>query len=171
MKKQGFIRAFNPGPRLIRWLLNVWPPYLGMGIRVTHLARDFRHVKVRMRMGILNRNYVGTHFGGSLFAMTDPFYVIMMSHLLGRDYVVWDKSSSIRFRAPGRGTVSAEIEVTQAMIDDAIVRTSQGSKFEPSYVVRVLDARGTVVAEVEKTLYIRRVSVDADNVYPLGAAQ
>ena len=171
MNKQGFIRALNPGPRLIRWMLNIWPPFLGMGIRVTHLSPDFRHAKVRLRMGILNRNYVGTHFGGSLFAMTDPFYVIMMSQLLGRGYVVWDKSASIRFRAPGRGTVSAEIEVTQAMIDDAIARTSQGDKYEPSYTARVLDASGKVVAEVEKTLYIRRVSVDVENVYPLRAAQ
>jgi acyl-coenzyme A thioesterase PaaI-like protein len=156
MSKQGFIRAFSPGPRLMRWMFNIWPPFLGMGIHVTEIAPDFRRVKVRLRMGMLNRNYVGTHFGGSLFAMTDPYYMIMMSHNLGRDYIVWDKAATIRFRAPGKGTVKAEFEVTQAMVDEAIAATARGGRFEPTYLVQVKDSAGKLVAEVEKTLHIRR---------------
>jgi len=156
MSKQGFIRAFSPGPRLMRWMFNIWPPFLGMGIHVTEIAPDFRRVKVRLRMGMLNRNYVGTHFGGSLFAMTDPYYMIMMSHNLGRDYIVWDKAAAIRFRAPGKGTVKAEFEVTQAMVDEAIAATAAGGRFEPTYRVQVKDSAGKLVAEVDKTLHIRR---------------
>ena len=107
-------------------------------------------------MGLLNRNYVGTHFGGSMFAMADPFHMVLMMHVLGSEYIVWDKAGSIRFIKPGRGTLVAEFEVTQAMVDEAIAKTADGGKFEPTYAVDLKDGQGAVVATVEKTLYIRK---------------
>jgi len=153
---QGFLSKLAFGPRGIRWLLNVWPPFRGMGVKVREIAPDFRRARVELRMGLLNRNYVGTHFGGSMFAMTDPFYMVLMMHVLGREYVVWDKAGSIRFIKPGRGTLVAEFEVTQAMVDEALAKTAGGEKFEPTYAVDLKDGEGAVVATVEKTLYIRK---------------
>ena len=77
-------------PRHLRWGMNLWPPFLGAGIRVRHIAPDWSEVRVELRQGLLNRNYVGTHYGGSLFSMTDPFYALMLMHLLGSRYLVWD---------------------------------------------------------------------------------
>jgi hypothetical protein len=68
--------------------MNLWPPFRGAGVRVRHIAPDWREAHVELKFGLLNRNYVGTHFGGSLYAMTDPFYMLMLIHLLGPDYVV-----------------------------------------------------------------------------------
>ncbi len=65
-------------------LMNVWPPFVGAGIRVRHIAPDFRSVTVDMRLRWSNRNYVGTHFGGSLYAMADPFLMVMLLHNSGR---------------------------------------------------------------------------------------
>ncbi|HYS14533.1 MAG TPA: DUF4442 domain-containing protein, partial [Burkholderiaceae bacterium] len=96
-------------PRLLRFGMNLWPPFLGAGIRVRNIAPDFREVRVDMRLGFGNRNYFGTHFGGSLYAMTDPFFVMMVHHNLPRDYMVWDKAGSIEYVAPGRGCVSATL--------------------------------------------------------------
>lgn len=84
--------------RHIRWWINLWPPFLGSGIRVTRLDRDWKAVDVEMRLLVFNRNYVGTHYGGSLYSMTDPFYMLMLIENLGREYIVWDKSACIRFR-------------------------------------------------------------------------
>lgn len=83
--------------RLLRFAMNLYPPFLGAGIRVRHIAGDFREVRVRMGLNRLNRNYVGTQFGGSLYAMTDPFFMLMLMENLGRDYVVWDKAANIEF--------------------------------------------------------------------------
>jgi acyl-coenzyme A thioesterase PaaI-like protein len=140
----------------MRWLFNLWPPFRGMGVKVREIAPDFRHATVELRMRLLNRNYVGTHFGGSMFAMTDPFYMVMMMHVLGSGYIVWDKAGSIRFLKPGRGTLTARFEITQAMVDEAIAKTADGAKFEPTYAVDLKDGEGEVVATVEKTLYIRK---------------
>ncbi len=93
---------------LRRWI-NFWPPFLGMGIRIVRIATDMKAVDVEMKLRWWNANYVGTHFGGSLFAMTDPFYMLMLMANLGRDYIVWDKTASIRYRKPGKGTSSRRI--------------------------------------------------------------
>lgn len=169
MTKQAFIRSLNPSPRAMRWMFNLWPPFIGMGIHVVEITPDFRHAKVRLRMGIFNRNYVGTHFGGSLFSMTDPFYMIMLSQILGPDYVVWDKAAAIRFRAPGRGRVTAEFDVTDAMVEDAVRKTAGGERFEPTYTVLVKDAAGKLVAEVDKTLHIRRADAPRSPARPRAA--
>ena len=99
-------RAFK---RHMRHIMNLWAPFLGAGIRVTRLQPDWRAIDVEMKMRFWNANFVGTHYGGSLYSMTDPFYMLMLIENLGRDYIVWDKSASIRFRKPGKGKMRAQL--------------------------------------------------------------
>jgi acyl-coenzyme A thioesterase PaaI-like protein len=143
----------------IRRLLNLWPPFRGAGIRVREIAPDFRTATVELRARLLNRNYVGTHFGGSLYAMTDPFFMIMMMNILGRDYIVWDKAGAVRYLKPARGTVIASFRIGEAEIEAARQATANGEKHEPRFRVDIVDAQGQVVADVEKTLYIRRKAI------------
>jgi hypothetical protein len=146
--------------RLQRFMLrsiNIWPPFLAAGIHV-RWAADMRSAEVEMRMHFWNRNYVGTHYGGSLYSMTDPFYMLMRIENLGRDYIVWDKAATIRFRRPGKGTVRAEFRLTQEQLDDIRRALTTLEKYEPLFRVEVKDREGTVVAEVEKVLHVRRKS-------------
>jgi acyl-coenzyme A thioesterase PaaI-like protein len=153
---QGYLSKFSVGPRGMRWLFRLWPPFRAMGIRVREIAPDFRRVVVELRQKTFNRNWVGTHFGGSMFAMADPFHMLMMMNVLGREYVVWDKAASIRFLKPGRGTLVARFELTQQMVDEVVARTATGEKYEPTYAVDLVNVEGETVARVEKTLHIRR---------------
>src|SRR5215468_3926802 len=104
---QGWMSRITVGAKGMRRIFNWWPPFRGAGIRVREIAPDFRSATVELRMRLLNRNYVGTHFGGSLFSMTDPFFMILMMRNLGPEYIVWDKSACVRFLKPARGTVTA----------------------------------------------------------------
>jgi acyl-coenzyme A thioesterase PaaI-like protein len=140
---------------LRRWI-NLWPPFLGAGIRIQHIANDMKAVDVEMKLRWWNANYVGTHFGGSLFAMTDAFYMLMLMHHLGDAYIVWDKTATIRYRKPGRGTVRAEFHVTDAQIEGIREKLKTESKYDFVFKVEVKDEQGIVVAEVEKLLYVRR---------------
>ncbi len=154
--KQGFMRNVKLSAGTLRLLMNLWPPFIGAGIHVERLAPDYREAVVRMRLGLLNRNYMGTHFGGSLFAMTDPFFALLVMHNLGRDYVVWDKASSIDYKLPGRGTVRARFRITPEQVEDILQATAGGQKYEPTFAVDVVNRHGEVVATVEKTIYVRR---------------
>lgn len=141
--------------RILRWALNLYPPYLGAGIRVRQISADFRRVRVKMGLGWYNRNYVRTQFGGSLYSMTDPFYMLMLMQLLGRDYIVWDKAAHIDFVSPGRGPVYAEFHIDDALIERIRQHTAGGDKYLPDLHVDVHDGQGTLVARVRKTLYVR----------------
>jgi hypothetical protein len=140
----------------VRRLINWWPPFLGAGIRVTRLDADWRAVDVEMKLRWWNRNYVGTHYGGSLYSMVDPFYMVMLIENLGREYVVWDKTASIRFRKPGRGTVRAEFRLTGEQIEEIRRALEKEEKIEREFDVDVKDESGEVIAEVKKVVHFRR---------------
>ena len=143
-------------PHTLRRWINLWPPFLGAGIRVQHIAPDMKAVDVEMKLRWWNASYVGTHFGGSLFAMTDAFYMLMVVANLGDDYIVWDKAASIRYRKPGRSAVRAEFRLSEAQLDDIREKLKTLPKYEPTFRVEVKDEQGTLIAEVEKLLYVRR---------------
>jgi acyl-coenzyme A thioesterase PaaI-like protein len=145
----------NDAAHLRRWV-NLWPPFLGAGIRVVRISPDMKSVDVEMKLRWWNANYVGTHFGGSLFAMTDAFYMLMVMANLGRDYIVWDKAATIRYRKPGRGTVRAEFRLSDAQLDDIRDKLKTLPKYEPTFAVEIKDEQGTVIAEVEKLLHVRK---------------
>jgi hypothetical protein len=142
--------------RHARWMMNLWPPFLGAGIRVRRLQPDWKAIDVEMKLGFWNSNYVGTHFGGSLYSMTDPFYMLMLIQNLGPAYIVWDKSANIRFRRPGKGKVLASFRLSDEQIEGIRQGLNTQEKMEPTFVVEVKDATGAVIAEVEKVLHVRK---------------
>jgi acyl-coenzyme A thioesterase PaaI-like protein len=141
---------------LLRRVMNAWPPYLGAGIRVRRIAGDFREIVVELPLRPYNRNYFGTHFGGSLYAMTDPFFALMVLHNLPEGYLVWDKAASIDFLAPGRSRLRATFRVAQEELDHILRMTANGDKHLHLFKVDVVDAEGLAVAKVEKIVYVRR---------------
>jgi hypothetical protein len=136
--------------------LNIYAPFLGAGIRIKRLALDWKEIDVEMKLRWWNANYVGTHYGGSLYSMTDPFFMVMLIENLGKDYIVWDKSATIRFKKPGRGTVSASFRLSDQQIQEIKQALTTEKKIERIFAVEVKDESGTVIAEVEKLLHIRR---------------
>jgi len=142
--------------RQLRQGMKWWPPFLGAGIRVRSLSDDFREAVVELKLGRLNRNAVGTQFGGSLYAMTDPFYAIMLMHILGERYLVWDKAGSIEYVAPGRGTVYARFLLSEERIAGIQAQAEGGEKVLPEFQLEVRHANDdSLVALVRKTLYVR----------------
>lgn len=143
-------------PRWLRLYVNLWPPFLFSGIRCERLGSDWRSAQVRLKLRWYNRNYVGTQFGGSLFAMTDPWWMILVMRSLGPNYIVWDKAAEIEFVAPGRGDVIAEFALDDAQLDALRAAAADGSKHLRWFACEVRDARsGDLVARVRKQLYVR----------------
>ena len=142
--------------QLLRFFMNIWPPFFGAGIKILTLTKDYRYAMVRLRMGIFNRNIVGVHFGGSLFAMTDPFFMIMVQHNLGKEYVVWDRAAKIDFVKPGRGNVHAEFSISEQQLEDLKSAAQNGAKVLRDFTVEVKVGSGEIVAIIIKTLYVRQ---------------
>jgi len=133
----------------LKTMFNLWPPLMGAGIRITRIQPDWREVDVEMKLRRWNANYVGTHYGGSLYSMTDPFYMVMFIEILGQDFIVWDKSASIRFRRPGRGTVFAKFRITEEQIAEIREALKTEAKIDREFSVDVKSGDGEVIAEVK----------------------
>ncbi|RUO27025.1 tetrameric acyl-CoA thioesterase [Aliidiomarina minuta] len=153
---RAYIRRRLSSPRALRLLLNWYRPYRGAGIKVTHINADFSSATVIMRQHWYNTNYVGTHFGGSLYSMVDPMYMLLLMRSLGNDYIVWDKAASIKFIRPGKGTVKAQFAITPAKLADIKEQAASGDPVLPEWDLDITDEQGDLVARVHKTLYVKK---------------
>jgi acyl-coenzyme A thioesterase PaaI-like protein len=151
-----------PSARLFRFGLNLWRPFRGAGIRVRHVSADFRSVTVEMKLRLSNRNAVGTHFGGSLYAMVDPFFMLMVRANLGNEYLVWDKAGSIDYVAPGRGRVWSRCELSAEDLEMITRMTAAGDKHLHVFNAELRDDDNMLVARVEKVVYVRRRRTKSD---------
>jgi len=155
MRKMDFLLR---SPKLMARSWSLWPPFLAAGIKIDQISSDFRLVQVSMPLTLRNANYVGTHFGGSLYAMTDPFFMAMFMHNLGREYIVWDHSARIRFKKPGRGKVRVVFKLSEEDIQAVLsnIESNPERKILWERQVEILDEQDEVVATVLKVVYIRQ---------------
>lgn len=142
-------------PKMIMWRINTYAPYLGAGVKMTELDLVKGRCSVAMPLTSLNKNVVGTQFGGSLYSMVDPFYMLLLMQMLGDDYVVWDKASHIDFVAPGKSKVTASMHISQKELATIKTLAETGSAVFRDYEIDILDEEQKIVATVTKTLYIR----------------
>jgi hypothetical protein len=142
--------------RFLEKAINFYGPFLGAGVRLKYMSKDYRLARVYMPLTFYNRNYMGTQFGGSLYAMADPWYMLMLIKNLGRDYIVWDKGATIRFKKPGRGGVSAEFSLSQEVLDEIKSYVELNTKMDYTFHVLIKDNEGQIICEVDKVVYIRK---------------
>ncbi len=140
---------------LLFYIWNFWPPFFGAGITVHHVSRDMLFAKMRLKWRPWSKNLVGTQFGGSIYAMTDPIYMAMLVNKLGSDYIVWDKASTVRFRKPGRTDLWAEFQLSNSDIEEIKDRLKASEKIDLERDVLVKNSDGETVAEVHKVIHIR----------------
>lgn len=140
----------------LKRLFNIWPPYLGAGLKVLEITEQWDYARVKLRKGRLNSNYFGTAYGGSLYSMTDPFYALLLVNQLGRDYIVWDKGATIKYIRPGTTDVCCEFKLSPEKVLEIKQLTDQQEKYEPEFEVDIFDANQQLVAKVTKILHVRR---------------
>ena len=146
--------------KLWRWAFNLHPTYRSTGAWVTYIAHDFREIRIKLPLSWRTRNYVGTIFGGSMYAAVDPLYMIMLIKNLGPGYLVWDKAATVRFKKPGRGTLYAQFVLSEEELSSIRSESQHLESLDRVYEIQLTDAEGMVCAIVEKTIYIRRKQPD-----------
>jgi len=140
--------------RLFRFIMNLYPVYRGTGGRIIYIAADWKDVVVALRLNWRTRNYVGTIFGGSMYAAADPILMLQLIRILGKDYVVWDKAASIRFRRPGTKTLQMHFQITEEHLEKIKIEVASNKEFEFTEKLQWIDKEGKVYAELEKSIYV-----------------
>jgi acyl-coenzyme A thioesterase PaaI-like protein len=134
--------------------MNWYPMYFGTGGKILFWAGDSTELHLRLRLNIWTYNYVGTIFGGSLFAASDPFYMLMLFKALGSKYVVWDKSANIRFKKPGKTTLYAKYKITEEDFDRIKSIVVEKGETTHNFLIQWMDKDQVVYAEIERQCYI-----------------
>ena len=141
--------------KYFKFLVNLWPPLFFSGIKVIRISADYREIDVVLKLRWYSKNYVGVHYGGSLFSMTDPWYMVMLMTALGRNYYVWDKTVDIDYIKPGKTHVFAKFLLTQEKIDEIKSKTAGGEKYLPEFVIEIRDENNELIAKLKRILYVK----------------
>lgn len=143
-------------PKKLKRMLNLYPPYLGAGVKTTHVGENWKEIRVSMKLRWYNRNAVGTHFGGSLYSMVDPHLMLLLMQLLGEEYTVWDRSAEIEFVRASRKSVTSIISISDESLELIKRNTASGEKYLAKFIVKIRDEDDGLVARVKKTVYVRK---------------
>jgi hypothetical protein len=147
---------FELRQRFLEKAINLYGPFLGAGVKLDEMSKDYRYAKVSMPLTFYNKNYMGTQFGGSLYSMVDPWYMLMLIKNLGQDYIVWDKAATIHFKKPGKGRVHAEFKLDHEVLEAIKMTVEEQTKMDYIFKVQILDQDKKIICEVDKVLYIRK---------------
>lgn len=150
------IRFLNHARFLPEWfLLQLYPPFLFMGVKVISIASDYRHLHVKIPLRWYSKNMHGTLFGGFMCAVSDPLPTLLCGRLFP-GVQVWTRRNSVEFLRPGKGSLDLRIEVTD--LDIASIRESLQSNGQSMHTFEYCfrDKRGHVIAEVLNTVYLRK---------------
>lgn len=142
--------------KIERIKFNLFPAYRGSGGRIAYISEDYHEIHVKLPLNWRTKNYVGTIFGGSMFAATDPIFMVMLIKILGKDYLVWDKSTNIRFKRPGKETLFAKFLITPEEISEIKSQLETTKSIDKIYKVELKDKAGKIHAIIEKTLYLSK---------------
>lgn len=156
-------------PQMLQERLNSWPTFTAQNISVTRVADDWSEATVRMELTEENGNYYGTAFGGTMFSMVDPFFVILAAQQLGTDFMVWDKSAGIDFLAPGRSAITAHVQMPPEVVASMRSQADDGSKVLRWFNVDFVDESDNIVAQAQRQLYVRRKKDGQVSVNSVGA--
>ena len=149
-----FLKKFFRPDQIFKFGFNISPMYRRSVGRVKFVSKDLRSVRVEIPINYKNRNYAGSIFGGSLFAATDPIYMIQLIQILGNDYVVWDKSAFIDYKKPARSRAYALFEFSTSEIEHIKEVTAKEGRYDIIKHLDITSAKGDVFAKLEKTIFI-----------------
>lgn len=142
--------------KIERFKFNLFPAYRRSGGRIAYISDDYHEIHVKLPLNWATKNYVGTIFGGSMFAAVDPIYMVMLIKILGKDYIIWDKSANIKFKRPGKETLFAKFLITPKEISDIKIQLETAKSIDKLFTIVLKNKAGKVHCIVEKTIYISK---------------
>ena len=158
MPKVAFRGPRRLKPWQLRWMLNLYPPFLAQRIRAVECAPDFLRLKLKVKRSIWTRNLNGTTFGGTLYAACDPVYPLMYWQALGRrglELQTWTLAAEIEFKKPAATTVELDFRLTEQDLAEAQEELERRGKSVRSHPGEARDRDGELCARASAVSYLR----------------
>ncbi|MBL7778184.1 MAG: DUF4442 domain-containing protein [Chitinophagales bacterium] len=140
--------------RSMRWAFNWWPCIWCTGGKVEFIAADYKELHVSIKLNIRTRNRVGTVYGGSIYSSVDPYFMLLLMEVLGKNYVVWDKGASMKFVRPITEKVKCRFLITDDLVEELKQRVAENGEHSFDLPLQYEDDNGKVYAVFTKQLYV-----------------
>jgi len=144
--------------RILRFVLNIFPPLFFNRIVLKKVSADYSYMKVKIRRSILNINFHKSIFGGTIFSAFDPYFPTMyynIFHQKDRKLEIWMKSANIKYKRPATTHLSLEFRISKEEIQEAENELNEKGKHEKWHKVEAINKNGIVCAEAEMLVYLR----------------
>ncbi len=148
----------NLSTKNYKLFLSLYPPYLGAGIKIEKISDDWKNLEISLTKYWYNRNAVGTHFGGSIYSMTDPHIMLMLMNILGKNYIIWDVEANIKYIKAVKNKITAYIKITNEDLNNILIGTESGNKHISEFTIEIKNSDNVLVALVLKKIYIKKKS-------------
>ena len=122
--------------------------------KLIDVSDDLHKVVITLRLNWKNKNYVGSIFGGSMLAATDPIYLIQLIQILGDNYVVWDKAVTARYKRPAKSRIYGTFLFSKKEIKDIKNKIAESHEIDITKTMNLIDEKQQIIATFSKTLYI-----------------
>lgn len=147
-------RTSNFKTNFQRIVFNFIPAYWCSGGKIRFISSDWQEVHISLKRKLRTGNLVGSVFGGSIYSATDPIYMTQLLFILGKEYVVWDKSAEIKFKKPIYKKVHIRFEITDKQIAEIKEIVARDGRCNYTFTTHFENQKGEVFAEVTKQLFI-----------------
>ncbi|MCO5280720.1 MAG: DUF4442 domain-containing protein [Chitinophagales bacterium] len=150
--------------RWIRRAFNFWPCIWCTGSKVTFISGNWQELHVSLSLNWRTRNRVGTVFGGSIYSSVDPYFMLLLMEILGKDFVVWDKAASMKFIRPITDEVKCKFYISDELIEEIKNTIAERNEFTFELPLKYEDDAGNVYAVFTKSVYVASKSFYKDKI-------
>lgn len=154
--------------KLLRKVMNFFPPLLVNRIKIIENDSDFMNLKVEVKYSWLNKNLQKAIFGGTIFSAIDPYYAVMYWQIFstkGIPMEVWIKKVEIRYRKAARSNLEIAFSLTENDFKNAIASLKSYGKYEVWHNVNAIDENQEVCTEARVLVHIRNTKKHDLNIF------
>ena len=144
--------------KLLRKIMNFFPPLFINRIKIVENDSDFMNLKVEVKYSWLNKNLQKAIFGGTIFSAIDPYYAVMYWQIFstrGIPMEVWVKKVDIRFRKAATSNLEIVFSLTEIDIENASDSLMYENKYEVWNDVNAIDENQEICTEARILVHIR----------------
>ena len=144
--------------RLLKLILNLYPPLFFNRIRVKKISLDFKEINVVLKKSIFNINFHKTIFGGSIFSACDPYFPTMYYNIFklkNKKLIIWVKDAEIKYIQPATSNLFLNFIIKSSQIKEIESNLKANGKHEIKNEVLAINKEGITCAHAIITTYLR----------------
>jgi acyl-coenzyme A thioesterase PaaI-like protein len=135
-------------------LLELYPPFVPMRIKVLEISEHWRTVRIRLPLNARSRNPGGVMFGGYQAALADPIAALACARVFP-GYSVWTRAMTISFDHGGNSDLEMRFALTPEQEKAIRMELESEGRSTPTFEYGYVRSDGVRCTVIRNTVAIR----------------